>query len=305
MLWTKVVSSRQLLERAALVVTLGVLTVPSAVWSQVKKPGSDINQAPKSKTMLEVIGVRGNSGASMTIHSPDVLTFRWNTSEQNVFYAFWEVFDTPFNFGDTVVGAQKSPLRSSQLGAAGSFVDPFTINFELFANHTPPESPKRYYVYVVTKTIDGKLAGLPSAPVIITYSRPPGWIPPELGSEYCSLSIQTLYHFERCSLKFVNAPVIDPTLNRVDVPSNRSMHVLVKPAAAGKKYQMDCSLSSSGTKPYQITSASGISGESIPHKGGSSHAIFTFESKNTDWMDFRIENENGMIFFHCTVTNIK
>ena len=307
MLWTKVVSPRQLLERAALVVTLGVLIAPSAVWSQVKKPGSDINQAPpKSKTRLEVIGVRGNSGASMTIHSADVLTFRWSTSETNAFYAFWYVFDTPFNFGDKVVGAQKSPLTSAQVGGTSTngFADTFTINFEVFANHTPPQSPKRYYVYVVTNTIDGKPA-LPSGPVIITYSRSPGWTPSELGSEYCSLSIQHPYHLERCYLKFLNPPVIDPTLNRVDIPSGHSVHVLVKSAAAGKKYQIDCSLAASGTKPFKIISVSGIFTESIPQTGGPSHAIFTFESKNTDWMDFRIENENGMIFFHCTVTNIK
>jgi hypothetical protein len=306
MLWTKVVSSRQLLERAALLLTLG-LTVQSAVWSQVKKPGSDITPAPpKSKTKLEVVGVRGNSGASMTIHSPDVLTFRWSTSEPNVFYAFWEVFDTPFNFGDTLVGAQKSSLTGAQVGGTSpnGFADSFTINFEVFANHTPPESPKRYYVYVVTKTKDGKPAGLPSAPVIITYSRPPGWKPAELGADYCSVNVERPYHTNRCALRYVDFPIVDPTLNRIDVPANHYLSVMVKSAAAGNKYHIDCAIDAKGPKPFVI-SGPGIFSDSQPQTGAIVHAIAVFESKNTDWATFKIKNEGSMVFFYCKVTNMK
>ncbi|HEV8368761.1 MAG TPA: hypothetical protein VGQ39_12485 [Pyrinomonadaceae bacterium] len=283
------------------------IVAPTEVWSQVKKPGSDITPAPpKSKTKLEVVGVRENSGASMTIHSPDVLTFRWSTSEQNVFYIFWYVFDTPFNFGNTVVGVQKSPLAGEQIGTTSTngFAGTFTINFEVFANHTPPESPKRYYVYVVTHTLDGKPAGLPSAPVIITYSRPPGWKPAELGADYCSVNVERPYHTNRCALRYVNFPIVDPILNRIDVPANHYLSVMVKSAAAGNKYQIDCAIDAKGPKPFAI-SGPGIFDDSQPQTGAIVHAIAIFESKNTDWATFKIKNEGAMVFFYCKVTNMK
>jgi hypothetical protein len=289
---------------------LAVLTVvPAAVWSQVKKGTETTPAPPKSKTKLEVDGgVRGMGGESLAIHSPEVLAFRWSTDQEGVAYAFWEVFDAPFSPADTVVTAQASHLVSSeQVGTAKrGLVASFAINFDHFANQTPPESPKRYYVRVVTKNGQGQPVGLPSPPVVITYSRPPGWKPPELGSEYCYLSVQNPYHLDRCSLKFVNFYVVDPTLNRVDVSPNHSLLVLIKSAVAGKKYQVDCKLDASGAKhtPYEI-SGPGIYTESVPQTGGMTHAIFIFESKNTEWVMFKIKNEEPMMFFNCKVTNLK
>ncbi len=290
---------------------LAVFTVvPAAVWSQSKNQGAENTPAPpKSKTRLAVdVGLRG-TGESLVIHSPEVLTFRWSTSEEGVTYAFSEVFDTPpASSSNTAVSAQQShPVFSNQIGVVKRGpVNTFVINFEQFANHTPPESPKRYYVRVVTLNAQDKSVGLPSPPVIITYSRAPGWKPAELGSEYCYVDVRQPYHQDQCALKYVNFNVIDPTLNRIDVPPDHPVHVMIKSAAAGRKYQVDCKLNAFGTKPFKI-SGLGIYNESVPQTeaGGTIHAIFIFESKNTEWVDFRVKNEGGMQFFNCKVTNLK
>jgi hypothetical protein len=39
--------------------------------------------------------------------------------------------------------------------------------------------------------------------------------------------------------------------------------------------------------------------------GPLTHAIFKFESKNTDWVMFKIQNEEAMMFFNCKVANLK
>jgi len=290
---------------------LAVLTVtPAAIWSQGKKSGADTTPAPpKSKTTLEVregSSDFGKWGQSLVIHSPEVLFFRWHTDQEGVAWAFWEMSDAPFSSSDTVASAQASHLvLSGQVGdTKRGLVDSFAINFAQFANHTPPESPKRYYVRVTT-TGKQKPVGLPSPSVIITYSRPPGWQPPELGSEYCDLSVRHPIHMDRCSLRFLFFDKVDPIVNRAEIHGDHALHLLIKSAAAGKKYQVDCRLDTFGSehKPYKIHG--GKLNETVPQTGGMKHVSFTFESTNTDWSELFIRNEEGLMFFQCTVTNVK
>lgn len=88
------------------------------------------------------------------------------------------------------------------------------------------------------------------------------------------------------------------------MPANHYLSVMVKSAAAGNKYQIDCAIDAKGSKPFAI-SGPGIFNDSQTQTGAIVHAIAIFESTNTDWATFKIKNEGAMVFFYCKVTNMK
>jgi hypothetical protein len=247
---------------------------------------------------------------SLTITSADTLTFRYSTNEPAATSAIWQVSDKPFSSGPQITAAQAPEVIAS--GALGTVPAPghvaqFEINFSQFAN-TPPKSPKRFYVRVVTRNGRNQSVGLPSSSVIITYREPPSSISfeePELGSEYCFLSVRRPYHMDRCSLKFLFFDKVDPIVGRAEIRGDHALHVLIKSAAVGKKYQVDCRLDTFGSehKPYKIYG--GKLNETVPQTNAMKHVIFIFESTNADWRELFIRNEEGLMFFDCKVTNIK
>jgi len=132
-----------------------------------------------SKTIVKVKRWSGDVsdgeifGMSMTISSPDKLTFYWQTNETNVASAIWQVSDKPFAPLD-MAALQAQVLASGSL----AFVPPakgkaywFTVDFAKFVSQSTP-SHKKYYLRVVTVGALGQQLGLPSSPVTITYIKP-------------------------------------------------------------------------------------------------------------------------------------
>ena len=289
------------------VLMLAVLTLaPAAVWSQ-GKPGTDTTPAPPvTKTKLEVQENGGEFASpwviSLTITSADTLAFRYSTNEPAATSAIWQVSDKPFLSGSQITAAQPSQvIPSGALGTvpAPGHVSQFEINFAQFASHTPPKSPKRYYARVVIRNGRNQPVGLPSSSVIITYREPPpstSFEHPELGSEYCDLSVRHPYQMDRCSLRFLFFDKVDPIVNRAEIHGDHALHLLIKSAAAGKKYQIDCRLDTFGSEhtPYKIYG--GKLNETVPQTGALKNVIFIFESTNTDWTELFIRNEEGLMF---------
>jgi hypothetical protein len=302
--------TRQRSRKIALLAGLACLFCAPAqrILAQRTRPALDpLTESATSKTKLEVKEGSGDFeqwGNSLVISSAEKVTFRWRTDQEGVASAMWQVRDSPA-FGQTSRINAGTILRSGEMNTvpAKGHVQPFEINTGQFAPQTPPQSPKRYYVYVVTRDAQGKAVGLQSAPVTITYLES-SQNKPQLGSEYCHLSVARSYIFEHCALRFVEFSLIDPPNDRAQTYEPTSaLQVLIKAPAAGRKFQIDCKFDSNGKQPYKAYGA-GIN-QTTANDGGPTHVVFTYESKNTDWATFFFKTESAYLFFGCVVTNLK
>ncbi len=127
-----------------------------------------------SKTKLEVRAYSGGDldssipwERSLTVTSQAKLYFRWHTSEEDVTSAEWQVTDSPGGFS-----AQPNIIADGQRTeppVAGQMYQ-FGIDLKQFLSQQQPNSPKNYYVRIVPKKGQQKLA--PSLSVKITYMKP-------------------------------------------------------------------------------------------------------------------------------------
>ena len=156
---------------------LPALLPPSSAQPQGRKPGDGLQ--PISKTRLATRAYAGGDldssipwQTALIITSSGTLYFRWNTSEHDVTSAEWQVTDSPGGFSN-----QPNIIASGQrteTPPVGQMYE-FGIDFKEFLPQLPPNSPKNYYVRIVPKKGQQKLASSPS--VKITYTKPgPGQV---------------------------------------------------------------------------------------------------------------------------------
>ena len=283
-----------------------LLTPSRRAPAQGRKPVSDrASLSTVSKTKVEVKEGSGDFetwGDSLVITSPETVTLRWRTDEDGVASAMWQVRDSP-TFAQTTRINVGTIVNKGNLVAmpAKGHVELFQIPTSMFVTFTPPSSPKRYYVYVITKDSQGNPIGLPSPAVTITYKQSSQNIP-QLGAEYCHISPRSTFSSERCALRLFGFERFDAANNRIDSSQPpKGVEVLIK-ADKGKKFQFDCEMTSSGKQPFI---ASGPVLYQITPSGGDTHLVFTYESKNTSWVSIYLKSADQYSFYGCVVTNLK
>jgi CubicO group peptidase (beta-lactamase class C family) len=156
--------------------TVMMFSLPAS--SQKKNPGQGTTPAPPvSRTKIEIKEFGGEFEQwvkTLTITSPDKITFRYSTDQPGAVTAIWQVSDKPFS-SNPMITQQEAPhvIASGTLGQvpAPGHIHLFEVNFAVFAPNTPPASPLGYWVFVVTKNAQQQNVGVASAPVKIIYRK--------------------------------------------------------------------------------------------------------------------------------------
>lgn len=148
--------------------------IPQRVQS--KAPARDAVPPP---TMLEVQRFSGDFtdwGDSLTIHSPQKLTFRWATKNPNATSGMWQVNDRLFRPSDSSPHLAKVlTFGSLPETLAGGNPTHFTIDFAQIIKELPATAPKNYYVRAIPLSNTGQPLGQSFPVVTITYGKaPPG-----------------------------------------------------------------------------------------------------------------------------------
>jgi hypothetical protein len=213
----------------------------------------------------------------------------------------WRVTDSPTFAQNTRINLSTIVNKGnlSTVPAKGH-VELFEIHTSMFLTNSPPLSPKRYYVYVITVNAQGNPIGAQSPAVTITYQQSSQDIP-QLGSEYCHLSARSTYN-GNCALRLFGFQSFDAPNNKVESSQpTKPVEILIK-APAGKKFQIDCHFTSSGKQPYE---AYGPPLYQVTPNAGETHVVFTYESKNPYWKSIYLKTEDPYNFYGCLVTNLK
>lgn len=161
-------------------IVIAFATMPGAgstsgeISGQTKKPPPATPAPQVSKSRLEV---RESSGGiehwveSLTITSPQVVTFRYSSNEPGATSAVWQVSDKPFSSGPMMTAAQaphviaSGPFRPAPSNAKLKLFD---IDFARFPKPLA-KAPQGYWVFVVTKNAQNQTVGLPSPAVKIVH----------------------------------------------------------------------------------------------------------------------------------------
>jgi hypothetical protein len=124
----------------------------------------------KLKTQLDVKQADGSwEKNSITISSPQTLTFRWTTKETGSVRAVWQVSET--NAG---LIANQSPGfflatgQASPTPALGRYAL-FTVDTGLFITGKPTKTVKKYYLRIVLLNASDQVVGVTSVSIIINY----------------------------------------------------------------------------------------------------------------------------------------
>lgn len=192
-------------------IAISLLLSVQSVWSQDKSPqGGSTSPPPVTKTKLEVQEFSKEFEQwrkSLTITTPERLTFRWMTDQANVALATWNVTNKPASSSGVPAAVPASKvIRSGNLrkAPAKGHVATFDIDFAQFAPKKPPQTPRTYWVFITPKNMLGQTVGKSSVPVKIVYHASNAQ-PIKLGECFKNLDCYTGYF---CNLNLNECRVI-------------------------------------------------------------------------------------------------
>jgi CubicO group peptidase (beta-lactamase class C family) len=129
--------------------------------------------------MGTTVEIRSGSGDhpqwsdALPINVPQLITFRWSTSERGVTSAQWKVTEAQRPFSTLTVGVLTGAPNPAH-------VQLFDIDFATFLPLIPPTTPQAYHVRIIPFV--GRSELTPSPPVKISYVPPVG--PPQFQPEF-------------------------------------------------------------------------------------------------------------------------